>query len=218
VGNATSTGSFFGENGVSTAPRTTFNGPSLSGSTRSEQIDQTDTSIVMACPQTSFQFSSYGAAAAAPISNATLTRDFENYRDSSKDDDTDDAVSNVEEESISSEDEFDTRMDTTEEMDIETEYDLDTDMEDINNVMDIDIPEDIDVTIGRLTEIFQVQCTIRGDFFEEFFNIVYDEKGRLLRRSPRLRTFAGGFGSMLLTESADGRVLRRSCRIFAGNR
>jgi hypothetical protein len=74
----------------------------------------------------------------------------------------------------------------------------------------MDTSEAMDYTdsVGDLVEKFS-SMTLAADFFESFFaNASIDEKGRVVRRSPRL----GGATGSFFMPSSDGRTLRRSAR------
>lgn len=84
---------------------------------------------------------------------------------------------------ITSERDYDEQMDTTEYM-------------------------DLDDYTSAITERL-AHLDLRDDFFEYFFaNVTIDEKGRTVRRSPRLGAATGS----VFVASSDGRTLRRSAR------
>jgi hypothetical protein len=74
----------------------------------------------------------------------------------------------------------------------------------------MDTSEAMDFTdaMGDWADMFAAR-SIKDDFFESFFaNASIDEKGRVVRRSPRL----GGATGSFFMPSGDGRTLRRSAR------
>lgn len=94
----------------------------------------------------------------------------------------------------------------------EAQDDLDSDRMSIasseRDEMDTTEYMDVDDYAADITERL-ARLHLRDDFFESFFaNVTVDEKGRTVRRSPRLGDVTGS----VFVASSDGRTLRRSAR------
>jgi len=101
-------------------------------------------------------------------------------------------------------------------MDIDDDYSSISSMDvDDDSVVSMDTDEEMEDALADVDDIIErfQRLEIKTSFFESFFgNVSIDEKGRAVRRSPRLHS-SGSIQGSYYAPSNDGRTLRRSCRI-----